>query len=536
MRKHLLLLSLLTLGAPSVAQGPDQLEVTTDVFEITFSARGGVPVSWRMADIPAEGAGERRWEDLLDPDYVATSAFQPFAVLLDGDGEEPTRTTDTRTYEMVQTQDGDVTRVVLTSPADAAGLVVTKTWELSRASHLFALRIEIRNGGGSAASVAPAVTLGPGLGYSPSKKPELFEERFLPPTVLPFLGFGSEVRTLDLPVEAPFQVRAAETGITFAGLQTDFTVLSVVPDAEQPLAGASVYLPDEASLGSLAVDATLFPCAALFHAATSVAAGQTAAYEYRVFAGPKKRDLLAATDLGLDNIPLNYLYGWFASFCFVVEAVVVALYGVVGNWGLALVLLAVLFRIVVLPLSLWGARAQVDMKEKMAAIKPLVEEVKKKHAKNAEKRNDAILALYKEHGINPLANFKGCLPLFIQMPILIALVQVLLNSYDLIDAKFLWIEDLTRTDRFLGWGMTLPWFGSYLNLLPIIMFAAMVVVGKIIQKTGSAGGSTAALLGMPIAFTLLFYPFPAGCMLFWTTGTVLQIFEQRYIQAKVGAA
>lgn len=532
------LLCLLAVGAPTLAQQPVQLDVSTDVFEMTFSAGGGVPVKWRMADVPdPDATGERRYEDLLDPDYAASSAFKPFAVVLDADGEEPIDATDARTYEFAQTPTANGTRVVLTSPVDGNGLQVIKTWELAKASHLFTLRIEIANRGSNAATVAPGITLGPGLGYSPAKKPELFEERFLLPTVLPFLGSGSAVRTLDLPVEAPFAIRAVEEGLSFAGLQTDFTVLAVVPSGGDPLVGVSIHLPSEASLGDLAVDAPLFPCGTLFHAETSIAAGSSATYEYAVYAGPKKRDLLAATSLGLENIPLNYLPGWFAGFCFVVEWVVVALMGVFGSWGLALMVLAVLFRLLVLPLSLWGAKAQVEMKEKMAAIKPRVIEVKAKYAKNAEKRNDAILALYKEHRINPLSNFKGCLPLFIQLPILVALVQVLLNSYDLIDARFLWIEDLTRTDRFMGWGMTLPWLGSYVNLLPLIMFGAMVVVGKIMQSTGSSGGgSVAGLLGMPIGMTILFYPFPAGCMLFWTTGTVLQIAEQKYIASRVAAS
>lgn len=534
-----LLLSLLPLvaAAPALAQDPD-LRVSTDVFELGFSVEGGVPSSWRMTDVPGTGGAEPRYDDLLDPEYLARSNFRPFSVVLQAGGEDPISTTDNRTYSLSQSQQGGATQVVATSPVDENGLQVTKTWTLQPSNHLFELQVEIANTGSSPATVTPGLTLGPGLGYGPGKRPTLFEERFLPPSVLPFVGAGNEVRTIDPPLEEPYAIRTAEPSLTFAGLQTDFTVLAVIPSDPQGLAGTSIALPPPSAATEQVPleDLLLFPNMTVFHDQASVAAGSSVTYRYSVYAGPKKRDLLAETNLGLENIPLNYLWGWFASACFAVEWVVVALKSVLGGWGISLVVLAILFRLVVLPLSLWGARAQVVMKDKMAAVKPLIEEAKTKH-KNAEKRNDAILAIYKEHGINPFGQFKGCLPLFIQLPILIALVQVLLNSYDLIDARFLWIEDLTRTDRFISWGMQLPWLGSYLNLLPLVMFAAMVVVAKIMQSSGSSkGGSMATLLGMPIVFTIIFYPFPAGCMLFWTTGTVLQIAEQKYIAARLAQA
>jgi YidC/Oxa1 family membrane protein insertase len=109
----------------------------------------------------------------------------------------------------------------------------------------------------------------------------------------------------------------------------------------------------------------------------------------------------------------------------------------------------------------------------------------------------------------------------------------LLNSYDLRDASFLWIDDLTLPDRLFALPFSIPWLGSYVNLLPLIMFTAMIIVGREMHVPGREEQASAGYrYVMPIAMTLLFYPFPAGCMLFWSTGNLLQILEQRRATAQ----
>jgi len=230
----------------------------------------------------------------------------------------------------------------------------------------------------------------------------------------------------------------------------------------------------------------------------------------------------------------HHLWNWLAGVCLALQNVLAALKGVLGNWGLAILAFALLFRLVTLPLSLFGAKSALLMQAKMADLKPLVAELKVKHKGNSDKLNEAILRLYKEHGINPFSHFKGCLPLMIQLPVLIALFQLLLNSYDLRGASFLWISELTLPDRLAPLPFSIPWLGSYLNLLPLIMLGAMIVVGRAMHVPGREEQASAGFrYVMPIAMTLLFYPFPAGCMLFWTTGNLLQIAEQRYTTARV---
>jgi YidC/Oxa1 family membrane protein insertase len=270
------------------------------------------------------------------------------------------------------------------------------------------------------------------------------------------------------------------------------------------------------------------------HAEQTVAAGQSATLTYKIFAGPKDRALLLETGLGLESVLFHDLWNWLAGVCLTLQAILATFQGALGNWGLAILAFALLFRLVTLPLSLFGAKSALLMQAKMADLKPLVAEIKIANKGNSDKLNEAILALYKKHGINPFSHFKGCLPLMIQLPVLIALFQLLLNSYDLRGASFLWIDDLTLTDRLFALPFNIPWLGSYVNLLPLIMFAAMIVVGRAMHVPGrEEQGSAGFRYGMPIAMTLLFYPFPAGCMLFWCTGNVLQIAEQRYTTARV---
>lgn len=528
---------LLAAGA-ALAQTPaappdDPLRVTTRVFDIAFSAAGGVPVQWQVSDRPRADAGEQGPLDLLDPDAAQRQA--PFAVVLGPIPAEGALTIDRRTYEVARTDEGGGPVLTFTSPVDATNLQIEKTFAFAPEDHLFRLRVVLRNRGTAlleigADGVGPGVVLGPGLGFSPARRPELHEERFLAPHIVPFVRQGDAVTSLDLPAEPPYRAALpAGSALGFGGLQAPFTALALVPESGPPLVSATVCLDPTMAED----DRDFYPCLVLSHAPLTIAAGEAVTLAYAVYAGPKTTELLRAPALGLEEIRLNYLPQWLIVLCDVIEAILQMLHRAVGSWGLAIVVFAILFRVLVLPLSLYGAKHQILMKRLMAELKPKVAEIKQRHAKNAEARNQAILALYKEHGVNPFAHFKGCLPLFLQLPVLIALVQILLNSYDLLGSRFLWIADLTRTDQLFPLPFTLPWLGGYFNLLPMLMFVAMILVAMRMRAAeADPQGPAALMLVLPVLMLLLFYPFPSGCMLFWTTGTLLQIGEQSLITAR----
>ena len=528
-----LLLGPLVLSTSAVAQQPSGIAVKTEVFGLTFSVQGGVPVAWTVAD-PTGGEGAR--ESLIDTDLVASTVFRVFAVAPTPTGDGVPEA-DLRTYAVERSSEAGRHSLKFTSPV-ADGLQVVKTYEFSRASHLFSLRVDMINSGTAARDLAPVITLGPGLGFSPERNSVPFDEGRTP-SVLPFFKTAEGLFGVDVPREEPFlesyppegEGHPEGEGLQWGGVHSQYFTVVLLPPVESadtpPLVRAKI------GLASSDAEREYYPVVGFFHPSTSLAPGATWSTTYSVYAGPKDRALLEATGLGLEAVPFHHLWDWLASICIALQNVIGLLESVLGSWGLAIVVFAVLFRLVTLPLSFYGGKHQMLMKAKMTMLKPLVAELKAKH-KNADKRNDAILKLYKEHGVNPFAQFKGCLPLLIQLPVLIALFQLLLNSYDLRGVSSFWIDDLTLSDRLFPLGFSLPWLGSYFNLLPILMFAAQIVSARAMSK-GSEKTSGAIYL-MPVAMTLLFYPFPAGCMLFWTTGNIIQLFEQKYIVARFGDA
>ena len=217
----------------------------------------------------------------------------------------------------------------------------------------------------------------------------------------------------------------------------------------------------------------------------------------------------------------SFWFGWFRWLCAAIRLVLEQLYLWSGSWALSLVLLAVLIRLLLMPFSAANTRQQMRVKTTLAAIKPEVDAIKEKYKNKPHKRDEAIMALRKEHGVSATEQLKGCLPLMIQLPILIALFRVILSLDAMKGAGLLWIDDLTAPDALFSWGVAIPWLGSTFNLLPFMLFGALLILAKL-AATEESGKS---MYIMPVAVTLCFYPFPAGALLYWTVGNYIQVAE-----------
>ena len=201
----------------------------------------------------------------------------------------------------------------------------------------------------------------------------------------------------------------------------------------------------------------------------------------------------------------------------------------VHNWGLAIVILSLLVYFLLYPLSIKQMRS---MKE-MQVLQPKIEELRKTYKDNPQKLNKEIMALYKEHKVNP---FGGCLPLLLQMPIFFALYQALMRSVALKGASFLWIKDLSEPDRLFLLPASIPVLGNEFNILPIVMAIGMFIQQKLsgASATGAAAEQQKMMLFiMPIMFGLIFYHMPAGLVLYWFINSALMlIFQVRMSRAK----
>ena len=254
--------------------------------------------------------------------------------------------------------------------------------------------------------------------------------------------------------------------------------------------------------------------------------------KYIIYAGPSSIPVLKEQGLGFEE---TVNYGFFGG---ITKALIVVLkfsYMIVRSWGLSIILLAIFLNVILFPLTAKSFRSM----QKMQELHPQMEKLKIQLKDNPQKLNKEIMELYKKYNINPMS---GCLPMLLQMPIFIALYQALMKSIELRSASFLWIKDLSSPEA-IPLPVSFPIIGNTINILPLIMIAAMVVQQK--MSTKSMGSAVTAeqkqqqkmmLIMMPIIFGFIFYNMPSGLVLYWVVNTVLTIVEQKAVLKNTNVA
>ncbi len=197
------------------------------------------------------------------------------------------------------------------------------------------------------------------------------------------------------------------------------------------------------------------------------------------------------------------------------------LYALTHNYGIAIIILTVIIKIIFLPLTHKGMKSMRKSQQEMQRIKPLMDKLKERYKDDKERLNREMMNLYKNHKINPLASMMGCIPLMIQMPILIAFYRALLSSIELRHAPFIfWINDLSAKD---------PYF-----ITPVVMGLTMILQQKLSQEMTPTMGDQEQMQKqmkmmmwfMPIMFTVMFLNFPSGLVIYWLVNNVLTIVQQ----------
>jgi YidC/Oxa1 family membrane protein insertase len=244
--------------------------------------------------------------------------------------------------------------------------------------------------------------------------------------------------------------------------------------------------------------------------------------KFVLYAGPSTIPGLKELGYGLET---TVNYGFFGGISKVMIVIMGFFHTVTRSWGFSIILLAVLINLVTFPLTIKSFKSMKKMQE----LHPQMEQLKKQYKEAPDKLNKAVMELYKKYNINPLS---GCLPILLQMPIFIALYSALMKAIELRNTSFFWIKDLSSPDA-VKLPFTLPLIGDSINILPLIMVAAMVMQQKI--STNTMGSAVTAeqkeqqkimLIVMPIVFGFIFYSMPSGLVLYWVVNTLLTIAEQ----------
>jgi YidC/Oxa1 family membrane protein insertase len=282
----------------------------------------------------------------------------------------------------------------------------------------------------------------------------------------------------------------------------------------------------------------------MFRKTIDLAAGATHHDTYQIFLGPKRPDLLSAyypksaTWAGDPNYSLKDLiyYGWFSAVARVMLVILHFFYQIVPNYGIAIILLTVLVRGAMFPISY----KQTQNMARMQALKPEMDRISQKYKNDMQKKSQATQELYKKNNINPLG---GCLPLFLQMPIFIGLYRALMVDVELRQAPLFgshvrWCSNLSAPDMFLNWSNVMPTFithgllGPYLNIFPIVTVVVMLITQKMSMPpptNDQAAMQQKMMKYMMIFFGLMFYRVASGLCLYLIVSSLWGIAERKLL-------
>lgn len=375
---------------------------------------------------------------------------------------------------------GDTTNLIFTATQN--DLIVTKKYAITEGSYLIKSSMDVTNNGDRSLEIPFSVQIGPGFGNGVEDSKLIFQG--------PIMYDGKKVkRSKQDKVKAPeayadpYWIGYTSAYFLFAATGTEFAEGIIQQSGDSAIIKGT----DKAIVNP----------------------GSKFSKNYDLFIGPKKYTLLKETGHDLTK---SIDFGYFSFLAIPLLSLMNFFYGYVGNYGVAIILLTIVVKIVTFPLT---QKSMVSMK-RMQLLQPKMNELREKYAKDKQKLNQAVMELYKKEGVNP---FGGCLPIIIQIPVFFALYKALLLSIELQGAPFiLHITDLSLKD---------PYF-----ITPILMGATMFLQQRLSPQTGDPIQQKVFML-MPIIFTFLFLQFQSGLVLYWLTNNVLSIAQQYFINKKM---
>lgn len=250
-----------------------------------------------------------------------------------------------------------------------------------------------------------------------------------------------------------------------------------------------------------------------------IGVGQEKTESLKLFVGPQEEIVLESIAPGLELVKD---YGWLTILAKPIFWLLEKIHGIVNNWGWSIILLTVLIKLLFFPLSAASYKSMAKMK----LVQPRLMEMKERFKGEPQKLNQAMMEMYRKEKINPLG---GCLPVVVQIPVFIALYWVLLSSVEMRGAPWLgWIQDLSQPDTLFG-----VWFGAPIGLLPIIMAISMFIQVKL-NPTPPDPLQAKLMMYMPLIFSVMFFFFPSGLVLYWVVNNILSIAQQWQINRVYG--
>jgi len=470
------------------ADDPPAARVDSGSLRLDLASRGARVVRWEACHPGCGEASSRRALFGGPQDPPPLEAFVPGVAGLDA-----------LAYDVrVEEGDGAVVVTLVSEPFEGE-VRLEQTYRIPKRGHGGRLTVRI-NGEGAAAFASAhslAVRLRPGAAFRPLPGPgvagSLERLRFVHET-------GAGFERLERSEDGSALLDAGR----WVGFRNRFWALMVRADEN-----AQVALEDDALT-------IVFP------------PGDARALDVRFFSGPLRFDTLRAEDPVLSGVLFQELWFWMRWLTLGLLFLWEGLSRLVTVAGVAIVLTSLAVKILMLPLTTVATRWQRDVNEKQSLLLPRIREIKS--SSKGEERHRRILELHERSGIHPMFALKSLLGVAIQVPVFFAAYHMLGENFDLNGVAFLWIRDLAMPDRLATLPFHVPFFGNGLNVLPFLMTGVTLLSSWAVDDPSLSPELRARqrrnLYLMAAAFFVLFYTFPAGMVLYWTTNNVLHFIKE----------
>jgi YidC/Oxa1 family membrane protein insertase len=479
---------------PPVERPEERLaRIETEQFEAVWSTRGASLKAFRLHDYTergeAEVKGQKKREDLVSTEKEESRPFSLRFRAEKTDFKLP-KFTD---WTLVEEEKDRVTFRFL-DPENDKIPVITKRYRLSGERYLFDLEVELQNR--SEASIAEQIVLDTFAEYEQVQSSGCMGAPRVPRA--PECLVNEELLKVD---PKPGTGKTGEPVVLWTGINEQyFLVAAVAMGVEKAVCEV------EAGHSGLLVASLMYP-------EVVIPPGGSVVHRYRLFAGPKRLNLLEKVRGGAGGddqdarLVKSVDFGWLGFLCHPMLWLLKEFYGLVGNYGIAIVFLTILIKLLLLPLT---QKSMKSMRE-MAKLKPMMDDLKKKYGDDKQRLNQEMMALYKSHKINPMG---GCFPMLLQMPIWIALYRMLYSAVELYQTSFIpgWIDDLSYRD---------PYY-----IMPIVMGLSMFLQQKLSPTSADTQQAKMMLYAMPIFFTFIMLYLPSGLVLYIFVNSILSIGHQ----------